>query len=195
MLATALVLLALQQPGPLIFDGKTLDGWTPIGGGTWVAKDGMIVGTSAPGQPQGLLLWKDPVKDFHATLKFRINAGDSGFYFRVALTDKDPFCEGFQVEIDTTPETGGIYETAGRGWVNLPDPALHHKSGYKAGQWTDLDVTAVGTHYKVLVNGTLITDIDDAKGRTEGRLALQLHGNMDMDVSFKDVRLQEIQTN
>lgn len=189
----ALALFAVVQQDYVIFDGKTLDGWTKIGGGEWTVEDNSIVGRSKPGQPQGLLLYKDPVKDFIAKCKFKITAGDSGFYFRVNMIDKDPFCEGFQVEIDTSPETGGIYETNGRGWVYLPKPEQHNETGYKAGKWTDLEVRAVGTHYKVYVDGILITDIDDPKGRTEGRLALQLHGNMEMDVTFKDLRLFKVQ--
>ena len=175
-----------------IFDGKSLEGWTKLGGGEWSVENGAIVGRSKPGQEQGLLLYKNPVKDFIAKAKFKITAGDSGFYFRVGIIDKDPFCEGFQVEIDTSPETGGIYETNGRGWVYLPKPEQHNASKYKAAEWADLEVRAVGTHYKVYINNVVITDIRDPQGRTEGRLALQLHGNMEMDVMFKDLKLTPI---
>jgi hypothetical protein len=190
-LLAALVLTQDQKPTK-IFDGKTLEGWTKVGGGEWTVEDGAIVGRSKPGQAQGLLVFKDPVKDFSATMKFKISAGDSGFYFRVNLIEKDPFCEGFQVEIDTSAETGGIYETEGRGWVAFPDAKLHETSKYRAGEWADLTVRAIGDHYVVIVNGTKITDVRDEQGRREGRLALQLHGNMEMDVMFKDIVLVPI---
>lgn len=187
---TALLAAALLLQKPLVlFDGKTLDGWTKVGGGEWAVENGAIVGRSKPGQPQGLLVYKYSVKDFTAKCKFKISAGDSGFYFRTDLLEKDPFCAGFQVEIDTSPETGGIYETEGRGWVAFPDAKLHEQSKYRAGEWADLVVTAKGTRYTVLVNGVKITDIDDPIGRKVGRLALQLHGNMEMDVMFKDLTL------
>lgn len=186
-----LAALAIQQNDAL-FDGKTLDGWTKVGGGEWTVENGAIVGRSKPGQPQGLLVWKDPVKDFIAKCQFKISAGDSGFYFRVNRIDKDPFCEGFQVEVDTSAETGGIYETNGRGWVAFPDAKLLEQSKYAANAWTSLEVHAYGTRYKVYVNGVKITDIDDPQGRREGALALQLHGNMEMDVMFKDLRLTTI---
>lgn len=185
--------LALQTPTP-IFDGKSLDGWTKVGGGQWSVEDGAIVGRSKPGEAQGLLVYKYSVKDFHARAKFKISAGDSGFYFRVDLLDKDPYCAGFQVEIDTSPETGGIYETEGRGWVAFPDAKLHDQTKYKAGEWTDLEVTARGTRYLVKVNGVTITDIDDPQGRKVGRLALQLHGNMEMDVAFRDLTIVYLRT-
>ena len=175
-----------------IFDGKTLDGWTAIGGGKWEVKDGVIAGTSTKDQPQGILLWKDTVKNFTAKLKFRIRAGDSGFYFRTERVESDVIVHGFQVEVDTSRETGGIYETGGRGWVHKPDFALHDQSKYKAGEWTDLEVTAIGTHYLIKVNGVVITDIDDPKGRTEGHLALQLHGGLEMDIEYKDIYLKAL---
>jgi hypothetical protein len=191
LIAAALLLQqGPQDPIPSgIFNGKTLEGWTKVGGGEWAVADGAIIGRSKPGQPQGLLIYKHPVKDFVLTMKFKISAGDSGLYFRVNLTDKDPFCEGFQVEIDTSPETGGIYETNGRGWVAFPDAKLHETSKYKAGEWANLTVTARSDHYVVSVNGTTITDVRDPQGRREGRLALQLHGDMEMDVMFKEIVL------
>ena len=197
MSLTALTLFALLVAGPQsqevkIFDGKTLDGWTAIGGGTWEVKGGVIAGTSTPDQPQGVLMWKDPVKDFTARLKFRIRAGDSGFYFRTERVEREVIVHGFQVEIDTSLETGGIYETGGRGWVHFPDFKLHEKSGYKAGEWTELIVTAVGTHYIIKVNGVTITEITDPQGRREGRVALQLHSGLEMDVEYKDIYIRTI---
>jgi hypothetical protein len=189
---TLVAALALLQQPVKLFDGKTLEGWTKVGGGEWAVEDGAIVGRSKPGQAQGLLIYKSAVKDFVATCKFRISAGDSGFYLRVSLIEKDPFCEGFQVEIDTSPETGGIYETNGRGWVAFPNAKLHEQSKYKAGEWADLEVRARGIHYEVFVNGTRITDLVDSAGRREGRLALQLHGDMEMDVAFKDLVLTHL---
>lgn len=189
----AMIVAAPQQHKEMkLFNGKDLSGWTAMGGGKWVVKDGVIAGTSSTDQPQGILLWKDPVKDFTARLKFRIRAGDSGFYFRTERVDNTVLVHGFQVEIDTSLETGGIYETGGRGWVHFPDFELHKKSGYKAGEWTNLIVTAVGTHYLISVNGVVITQINDPKGRTEGRLALQLHGGLEMDVEYKDIYISAI---
>ena len=176
-----------------IFNGKDLTGWTAMGGGTWSVKDGVIAGRSKPDQPQGILLWEKSVKDFTARCRFRIRAGDSGFYFRTERVDNAVLVHGFQVEVDTSLETGGIYETGGRGWVHFPDFELHKKSGYKAGEWTDLIVTAVGTHYIVKINGVTITEMNDPKGRTEGRLALQLHGGLDMDVEYKDIYIRTIE--
>ena len=55
-----------------------------------------------------------------------------------------------------------------------------------------IEVTAIGTHYLIKVNGVVITDMDDPKGRTEGRLALQLHGGLEMDIEYKDIYLKAL---
>jgi hypothetical protein len=191
-LSSLIVSSGLESREISLFNGKDLSGWTALGGGSWKVKDGVISGTSAKDQPQGILLWKDPVKDFTARCRFRIKEGDSGFYFRTERVDNSVLVHGFQVEVDTSPETGGIYETGGRGWVYKPDPKLHIESGYRAGEWTDLMVTAVGTHYIIRVNGVRITEMNDPAGRTEGRLALQLHSGQDMDVEYKDIFIRKI---
>jgi hypothetical protein len=40
------------------------------------------------------------------------------------------------------------------------------------------------------VNGIKSAELTDDPGRTEGRIALQLHGNQDGDVWFKDIEIQ-----
>ena len=93
---------------------------------------------------------------------------------------------GFQVEIDTTYETGGLYETGGRAWV-VQHPVDKKTRWYKKGEWNDLTVSAHGRHTVVRMNGRKSAELTDDPGRTEGRFALQLHGGQDMLVDFKDI--------
>jgi hypothetical protein len=189
-IAALLALTFIPAKLPLIFDGKTLNGWTVVGGGKWeVEKGGILKGSCTKTDDQGVLVYKNPVKDFDATLKFRISGGNSGFYFRTERLDAQPLVRGFQAEIDAIEDVGGIWETDGRGWIVKPDAALHAKTKFKPGQWTDLKVEVRGDHYKVWLNGVATADIVDPKARKEGWVALQLHGGMDMVVEFKDVRL------
>ena len=49
-------------------------------------------------------------------------------------------------------------------------------------------VTAIGDDLTVSLNGVpVVTLPDDAKGRKKGRIALQLHGGMDMHVEFRNL--------
>jgi hypothetical protein len=43
----------------------------------------------------------------------------------------------------------------------------------------------------VEVNGYRTAEVRDDPGRTEGRLALQLHGGQEVEVFFKDIELLE----
>jgi len=175
-----------------IFDGKTLKGWEVVGGGKWTVEKGVLKGTCTKTDEQGILLYEKPVKDFTAHLEFKIAEGNSGFYFRTERIAEQPLVKGMQAEVDAIEDVGGIWETAGRGWVSKPDAALHAKTGFKPGTWTKMDVSAVGDHYTVKLNGVTTVDIHDPAGRKEGRVALQLHGGVDMTVEFRNMSLKPV---
>ncbi|MBV6457848.1 MAG: hypothetical protein HONBIEJF_00968 [Fimbriimonadaceae bacterium] len=182
----ALLLIASSEK---IFDGKTLAGWEVVGDGKWVVEGGAIKGTCTVADQQGLLVYKKPVKDFHATFQFRISSGNSGFYFRSERTKEQPLIKGFQAEVDAIDDVGGIWETGGRGWVFKPTAEIHAKTRFKPGEWSRMEVTAIGSRYTVKLNGATVTDIVDEKSPRAGIVALQLHGGMDMTVEFKDIEL------
>jgi hypothetical protein len=185
-----LLLLALLSTSDAIFDGKTMNGWEVVGGGKWtVEAGGVLRGQCTKADEQGVLLYEKPVKDFTASLDFRISEGNSGFYFRAERIEKQPLVRGFQAEIDAIDDVAGIWETDGRGWVSKPTPEVHATANFKPGEWSHMDIAAIGTRYVVKLNGKTITAIDDPKGRREGRIALQLHGGMDMTVEFRDIRV------
>lgn len=185
MLSLLMVLVAGDQ----IFDGKSLKGWEVVGGGKWTIEKGVLKGECTKADPQGVLVYEKPVKDFTAKLEFRISGGNSGFYFRAERVKEQPLVKGFQAEVDAIDDVGGIWETAGRGWVFKPTPEIHARAKFVPGQWTKMDVSAIGDHYIVKLNGQTITDIRDPQGRKEGVVALQLHGDMDMTVEFKNIHL------
>lgn len=181
--------LLLAVSAEKIFDGKTLVGWEAVGGGKWTVEGGAIKGICTKDDEQGLLVYKKPVKDFFAKFQFRISTGNSGFYFRGEPTKEQPLIKGFQAEVDAIEDVGGIWETGGRGWVFKPTAEIHAKTRFKPGEWSRMEVSAIGQRYIVKLNGATVTDITDDQGRTEGIIALQLHGGMDMTVEFKDIEL------
>ena len=49
-----------------------------------------------------------------------------------------------------------------------------------------------GSSITVCVNGHKAAQLaDDKRGRPEGKLALQLHGNQEVDVWFKEIEISE----
>jgi hypothetical protein len=181
--------IALGQWQPL-WDGKTLDGWHKIGTGTWSVEDGAIVGRKeARDGDFGHLVTDKVFKDFTVRVKYKAAKGNSGLYFRIEEKGASGV-SGFQAEIDPNHDAGGLYETNGRAWVAQPKPE-DVKTWYKPGEWNEMDATAVGRHLVVHVNGKKSAELRDDPGRTEGRIALQLHGGNDMDVRFKDIEILE----
>ena len=175
-----------------LFDGKTLKGWTPAPGGKWEVKDGAIVGTSPKSERRhGILLTDKQYSDFIVKAKFRVHSGDSGFYFRAERVKSAVSVNGFQVEVDTSQETGGLYETGGRAWVHRPTAAVIKKRKYKKGEWTDLELSAIGGHIVVKINGVISTELKNDKSRRKGHIGLQLHGGQKMHVEFKDILIME----
>jgi hypothetical protein len=175
-----------------LFDGKSLNGWTPTPGGKWEVSEGAIVGTSPKSERRhGILLTDRTFSDFVVKAKFRVLSGDSGFYFRVERVKSGVSVHGFQVEVDSSQETGGLYETGGRGWVQKPTADAITKRNYKRGNWTDLELSAIGGDIVVKVNGVVSSELKKDKSRRKGRIGLQLHGGQDMHVEFRDIMILE----
>ncbi len=174
-----------------LFDGHSLRGWHVIPGGNWQVVNGAIVGTSTKDEKRhGLLVSDKLYKDFTVKLKFRPITGNSGFYFRCEETDNEVGVYGLQAEIDPEKDTGGLYETGGREWVVQPKPE-DVKKWLKPGLWNDLTVIARGGNVVVFINGYKTASLSNDPGRSQGRLALQLHSGQDMNVLFKDIQIAE----
>jgi hypothetical protein len=180
---------ALGRWTPL-WDGKSTAGWHEIGKGKWTIEAGAIVGRHDAAEAEFSHLVTDAIyKDFTVRLKYKAVRGNSGLYFRIEEKGWSGV-SGFQAEIDPANDVGGLYETNGRAWVVKPTPDLV-KTWFKPGEWNEMTVTAIGRNVTVHVNGKRSAALVDDPGRTEGRIALQLHGGQDCEVWFKDIAVLE----
>lgn len=208
-LTSLLVLLAHCLAGPLfagdlenelpgkvemrpLWDGETLDGWEAVGGGEWTIVDGAIRGVSSADEKRhGHLITKQQFDDFVLSIEFRAVTGNSGLYFRVEQGNPHGV-KGLQAEIDAVKDVGGLYETAGRGWVVQPT-AEQVDQWFLPGEWNKLIVVATGGNVSVHVNGQKSAELRDDSGRAKGYIALQLHGGQEMDVWFRKIRIAELE--
>lgn len=190
LIVATLNLSCMSQDWQPLFDGKTLKGWHALPGGNWKVENGILVGTSEQSEEKhGLLVTDKIYKDFEVRIKYLAAKGNSGLYFRVKEVGGDYGVEGFQAEIDPINNAGGLYETSGRTWVVQPDSA-DVKKWYKPGEWNTMTVSARGQTVIVHVNGHKTAELHNDPGRTEGHIALQLHGGQEMLVSFKDLEIK-----
>jgi len=169
-------------------DGKTLNGWHPVGDGQWTVEDGAFVGRADKEKLYGLLVSDKVFSNFTVRLKFMCLSGDSGFYIRRIIKEPEK-ANGLQVQVGRTKSgVGGIYESYGRGWVSKPSDELE-KSYTKDDQWNEMVIDADGGNVVVHVNGIKSAELKDDPGRPEGHFALQMHSGCVMHVQFKDIEI------
>ena len=175
-----------------LFDGKTLKGWKATPGGKWEVKYGAILGTSTKDEKRhGILFSEQEYSNFILRAKFRVFKGNSGFYLRTENRPNDIRAYGFQVEIDRTQNTGGLYETGGRAWVTKPGMEAIKKRNYQPGEWSTLEIHAEDQNISIRINQIVSSELKNDPGRTRGFFGLQLHGGQDMHVEYKEICIKK----
>ena len=143
-----------DKPEPL-FTGKDLSGWHTVGGASaWEAADGML-----RNRKSGANLVTDATfDDFKLHLEFRYPAGsNSGVYLRGRYEVQIADVAGTEPEIDSL---GAVY-----GYL-----APSVMAAKKAGEWQSFDVTLIGRHVTVALNGTTIIADREIPGITGAAL-------------------------
>jgi len=174
-----------------IFNGKDLTGWENYGTEKWYVKDGIMICESGPDKQYGYLATTDQYKNFDLTLEFKQEAnGNSGVFFRSSIEGTK--ITGWQSEVAPPgSDTGGIYESYGRGWLIKPDPALD--KALKMGEWNEMRVLVNGDHVTTWVNGTQMVNFRDEKiGAATGKIALQIHDGGGIKVNWRNIKIKAL---
>jgi len=193
---------ALARPRPeadfeALFDGRSLAGWTAIGGepGAWRAEAGVL----SARRGKSWISTNRAYGDFDLRLQYRVErGGNSGVLLR-APHRGDPSFEGVEIQIldddapfyrNLKPEqyTGSVYGViaARRGFARPP------------GSWNTLGIKLEGAKIQVDLNGTRVVDarLDEhgwalkrhpGLARPRGFLGLQAH---DTPVWFRDIAIK-----
>jgi len=206
------------EPGFVsLFNGRNLLGWrgNPK---IWSVQDGAITGQTTQKNcvsENTFLIWTGgDVRDFELRLKFRLENGNSGIYFRSrqrTAMHPEPLI-GCQADFSADGRwTGVIMEYTLRGIlaergqkvvigkdgkidvagsVGDPDELL---GKVRPKQWNDYTFSARGGRIILKINGVVMCDLEDNDPRriTSGKLALQVHQGPDMLVQFKDIRMRQ----
>ncbi len=166
----------------LLFDGRTLTGWTPDATSTadWKVEDGAITFYTG----RGMLRHGQSFKDFELKVDFwGEKTANSGVMIRCTPTEK-----GGQA----------CYE------VNIYDPSPTAPTGsinnvYKipfvpntAEKWNTFEITAKGPRMMVKMNGEQIVDAEDSK-MTAGTLGVQASGpDGPGRIKFRNLKIRPI---
>jgi hypothetical protein len=200
-----------------LFNGRDLAGWEGDPR-VWSVKDGAITGRTtadATIQENSFLVWKDEVEDFELRLKFRLESGNSGIYYRArrrpAGQARGEPLVGTQADLSADGRWTGVImeytlrevlaergekaaiDDKGRRQVagSLGDPKKLLEA-VKPAAWNDYAVVARGGRVTLQINGTPMCELEDKdpKRLARGWLALQVHVGPPMQVQFKDVFLR-----
>lgn len=177
--------------GKKLFNESNLDGWEVYGTEKWYVENDLLVAESGPDKEYGYLATDDNFKNFELELEFLQEAnGNSGVFFRSDIEGTK--ITGWQVEVAPPGhDTGGIYESYGRGWLIKPDPS---KDGIlKFGDWNKLKIKVLGDSVTTWLNGVQMVKLEDEKiGNATGKIALQIHSGGGIKVYWRNIKVKRI---
>lgn len=166
----------------MLFDGKTLKGWTQRGGKAQylVEPGGVLLGRTVANTPNSFLCTEATYRDFELELEFKIDQGaNSGVQVRSQSKPEyqNGRVHGYQVEIDPSERawTAGLYDEGRRGWLVDLKNNMAARSSFRPGEWNSLQIEVVGDTFNTWLNGVqAVSDFHDDR-TAEGFIALQVH--------------------
>jgi hypothetical protein len=174
-----------QAAWVVLFDGKNLDNWTPIGDANWRIEDGAVVADKG----NGFLVSKSSYADFQIKVEFWADEdANSGIFIRCADPQKITAASCYEVNIyDKRPEP--MYGTGAIVNVGKVDPMPK-----AAGKWNTYEITAKGAQLTVVLNGTKTVDVQDGQHKS-GPFALQYAPGVVKDkgvIKFRKVEIRPL---
>ena len=178
-----------------IFTGHDLTGWHAIGQQDWHADDG-VLWTEGKG---GWLSSDQPFADFALRLEYRLTKGAvSGIFLRSA-EQGDPTFTGLKIAlVDDAGQLTDLHSTGAIYGAVIP----LYSVGRRAGEWNQVELSCVGRHLTLFLNGNRIhkIDFDDpafvfaekrplSRVPNQGYIGLESHTNR---VDFRNLRIQVI---
>ena len=130
-------------------------------------------------------------KNFDLTLEFlQVSDGNSGVFFRSTIDGTK--IAGWQCEVAPKGhDTGGIYESYGRGWLKQIDD--DKENILKPGEWNTMRIKVVGDRVQTWLNGQQMVDLSDEKiGKANGSIALQIHEGGGIKVEWRNMVIEEL---
>ncbi|MCM0060237.1 MAG: DUF1080 domain-containing protein [Algoriphagus sp.] len=195
VILVALLLVGMQtvyaQKKEKLFNGKDLTGWTVYGTEKWYVANGLLVSESGPDKGYGYLGTTAEYGDFEVELEFKQEAnGNSGVFIRSTVDGTK--VSGWQVEVAPPGnDTGGIYESYGRGWLIKPDP--EKDKALKFGEWNKMKIVVQGDRVISYVNGVEMVNFADEKiGKGKGGVLLQIHDGGGIKVYWRNIVLKKL---
>ena len=172
-----------------LFNGKDLAGWKiPSGNekvGWYQAKQGILELRSGP-KKKGSVLWtKKNYKNFEVDLEFRFVDGtiDSGIHLRNSDQIQIGISGSLKRDMTCSPYIPG---------KGYPVEASNIAKLLKAKDWNKVKIRAVGPKYTTWLQGKEVMNYESGSAKNEGPIGIQLHGNRNMKIDFRNLTIKEL---
>jgi hypothetical protein len=187
-----------------LFDGKTLQGWSYVprikAPGHYLATNNVII---CPSNTWGVLMSDGEYSDFVLRLDYKLEAGgNNGVLVRTTLLNTNKMDSGVEIQMldDKAPKHEHLKPYQYNGSVYGIVPARDGEP--KIGEWNTEEITCIGQHYKVVLNGKVIVDADLTDPQYEenfkshagahhirGHIGFMGHGDY---FEFRNIRIKEV---
>ena len=177
-----------------IFNGKDLTGFTGENAANfWRVENGVLIGENDAAK-KGHYLWTekeygDFVLEFDVRWKSPTERGvDTGIEMRKPKLQLQLGVSG-SLKVDMT----GSFYTGGKPAYPEAGQAKDAKKLLKPeGEWNTIRILAKGDTFKCWINGQKASEYTDAKFSDAAPLGLQIHGNVEMKVEYRNLKLAEM---
>jgi hypothetical protein len=174
-----------------LFNGKDLDGWEVKPAelaSHWEVRDGKILHGENPDEKGSIIWTTQTFRNYELELEYRTLSDDydSGVF---------PRGEGHQVQIGISRSlqrdmTACIYAPKDEQGA-YPGQTDKVEEFHKVGEWNHLRIILDGKVIKTFLNGEPFVEYEGITINEEGPIGLQLHGNVHMEVEFRNIVLVE----
>jgi len=193
-LSTLLTSPAAEPQFQPIFNGKDLTGFTGENAANfWRVENGILIGENDAAK-KGHYLWTekeygDFVIEFDARWKSTTERGvDTGIEMRKPKIQLQLGTSG-SLKVDMT----GSFYTGGKPAYPEAGQAKDAQKLLKPeGEWNTFRIQARGATFTCWINGQKASEYTDAKFSGAAPLGLQIHGNVEMKVEYRNLKIAEL---
>ena len=178
--------LVAQEKFEPVFNGKDLSGWKAPEKNVWyLVQDGILQLRSSEDK-KGSVLWTEKeYENFVMELEFKFISGtiDSGVHVKSDDQIQIGISGSLKRDMTASPYIPG---------KGYPVEAEGVKELLKMDDWNQMRIEVRGTEYAVSLNGKKVMTYKSESGKAKGPIGLQLHGDRDMAIDYRNLKVGEL---
>ncbi len=169
-----------------IFNGKDLSGWKVPADNIWyLVNNGILQLRSSPDK-KGSVLWTEKeFSNFVMELEFKFISGtiDSGVHVKSDDQIQIGISGSLKRDMTASPYIPG---------KGYPVEAEGVKELLELDDWNHMRIEVRGMEYAVSLNGKKVMTYKSESGKEKGPVGLQLHGDRDMAIDYRNLKIAEL---